>query len=133
MQEHPEVDADPVNSYVITDDGLALTSKIFEELKKTVEARGAKLVIVFVPSIYDVEDTSYTGPYQDEIKPICVKLGIDCIDPLQDFKESGKRTHRRSIGGHWTPRGHKVAAESIYNFLINDGGFMPQPGNAGGN
>jgi len=132
LREHPEVEADPVDSYEITDEDLTLTSKIFEELKKTVEARGAKLIIVFVPSRYDVEDMSDTEPYQDEIKPICVKLGIDCIDPLLDFKKSGKRTHRRSIGGHWTPDGHKIAAESIYNFLIDDG-FMLKPENAGGN
>lgn len=133
LQEHPEVDPDPVNSYVITKEDLALTSGIFEELKKSVEARGAELVIVFVPSMYDVEDMSDTAPYQDEIKPICVTLGIACLDPLQDFIESGKRTHRRSIGGHWTPDGHRIAAESIYNFLIDDLRFELKPDNAGGN
>ena len=123
LRKNPEVDADPVNSYVITDEDLALTSKIFEELKKTVEARGAELVIVFVPSKANVQGLSDSEPYQDKIKPICVKLGIACIDPLQDFIKSGRVTHRRSIGGHWTPDGHKIAAESIYNFLINDDEF----------
>jgi hypothetical protein len=127
------VNDDDGDSYVIRDEDLTLTSKIFEELNKTVEARGAKLVIVFVPTRADVENLSGSEPYQDKIKPICAKLGIACIDPLPDFRKSRGLTHRHLKGGHWTPFGHKVAAESIYKFLINNSGLNLQPGSMGSN
>ncbi|MFI5322056.1 MAG: hypothetical protein ACHQ6U_00670 [Thermodesulfobacteriota bacterium] len=115
--------------HVQTEEDLTITSKILEELKKTVEAREAKLVIFFIPSEVNVENLFDSKPYQEKIKPICVKLGITCIDLLPDFKKSTRRTYNHLYGGHWNPYGHKVAAEAIYNFLINDDGLKLQSNN----
>lgn len=128
-QEHSEVDPKPTKPYVQTEEDLTITSKILEELKKTVETREAKLVIFFIPAQVNVENLSDSEPYQEKIKPICLKLGITCIDLLPDFKKSGRRTYRNSKSGHWNAYGHKVAAETIYNFLINDDGLKLQSSN----
>ena len=97
---------------------LTLTSGILKELKITVESRGAKLIIFFIPSVNEIENLSNSPPYQRKIAELCKKLSITCFDLAPALKETW-RTPYYHYNGHWNAYGHKVAAEAIYNLLIS--------------
>ena len=46
-------------------------AQILEELKEEVESRGAKLLVVFIPSKLEIERLSDSLPYQEEISQLC--------------------------------------------------------------
>ena len=102
-----------------TQQDLTLTSGILKELKKTVESRGAKLIIFLIPSVKEIENLSNSPPYQRKIADLCKKLSITCFDLAPAFKETW-RTPYYHYNGHWNAYGHKVAAEAIYNLLISN-------------
>lgn len=113
------------DSYPEAQQDLKLTSRIFEELDKAVEMKGAKLVIFFIPSKIEIEHLYDSTPYQEKIKPICMKLDITCYDMASAFKGTWRRTYYRK-GMHWNAYGHKVATEAIYN-LLKTGNYLKHP------
>lgn len=98
---------------------LSLTSRILQELKDEVEGRGAKLVVILIPSKREIEQLDDSSPYQIEIADLCQKLGIEHLDLAPTFKTIWYRTYYR-IGIHWNSRGHQVAADSIFEHLSRD-------------
>jgi lysophospholipase L1-like esterase len=99
---------------------LTLTYRILQELKHHVEERGAELVVFFIPPKRVVEKLDDASP--SHIKAdieICTELGIKNHDLTPYFKKTFLRTYYRQ-GAHWNPRGHQVAAEAIYHYLITD-------------
>ena len=58
-------------------------------------------------------------PYQNNIKEICNELDIKNYDLIQEYENYTGRTYYRK-GGHLTPLGHKVVADSTYNYLIRE-------------
>jgi lysophospholipase L1-like esterase len=101
---------------------LTLTSRILEELKKEVETRGAKLLVVFIPSKREIERFDDSLPYQTEIARLCLQLGIEYFDLAPNFKATWRRTYYR-LGGHWNARGHRIAAEALHQYLTTDRGL----------
>ncbi len=91
---------------------LELTTEILRVLREEVEASGAELLIFFVPSRREFTRAGSSRPYQREIAATCEQLGIPAIDLAPAFRETWYRTYYRG-GGHWTPRGHEVAADAM--------------------
>jgi len=62
--------------------------------------------------------------YQDEVEEIfkkfCQKHKISCLNLLDFFRNSNDFPLYYSYDGHWTNKGHRLAAEVIYNFLIKN-------------
>lgn len=99
-------------------EALALTSRIILELKKKVEERSGKLIIVFAPSGMEATFSDGSVNYQDRIKVDFEGMGITCLDLQPYIQNTWRRVYYRQ-DGHWNPYGHRIAADSIYNFLIN--------------
>lgn len=95
---------------------LSVTGAILAELNRRVEARGANLMVVLIPSAVEIDELNDWPPYQDRIAELCSKLGIEHVDLAPAFKGTWLRTYYRT-GGHWNPRGHRVAAEAILERL----------------
>jgi hypothetical protein len=95
---------------------LTLTSRILVELREDVESRGAKLIVVFIPSKREIEKLSDSEPYQIGVAELCQELGIEHLDLASGFKSTWFRTYFRK-GGHWNPHGHKVAAKALGEYL----------------
>lgn len=95
---------------------LSLTSRILQKLKDEVEGRGAKLVVIFIPSKREIQQLDDSTPYQIKIADLCQKLGIEHLDLAPNFKMTWYRAYYR-MGMHWNSHGHQVAADVIYNYL----------------
>lgn len=91
---------------------LALTNRILGALAEEVAASGAELVVFFIPSRREFTRAGTARPYQREIAAACRELGIATVDLAPAFGRSGYRTYYRG-GGHWTARGHQVAADAM--------------------
>ena len=100
-------------------EGLVLTSRIILELKKKVIERGGKLIVVFVPSGYESHYADGSAHYPDSIKVIIERMGIICLDLQTYFQNTWREPYYR-YDGHLNPYGHRIAADSIYNFLIRN-------------
>jgi lysophospholipase L1-like esterase len=98
------------------DEDLTLTARLLAELKKEVEGRGAKLLVVFIASKREIERLDNSAPYQAGMVAICRQRGIDCLDLAPAFGNTWYRTYYR-FGGHWNARGNQVAAEAIGAYL----------------
>ena len=91
---------------------LELTTEILRVLRDEVQASGAELLVFFVPSRREFTRAGSSRPYQRDIAATCEQLGIPAIDLAPAFRQTWYRTYYR-VGGHWTPRGHQVAADAM--------------------
>jgi len=99
-----------------TSNNLTITIKIIDALKSEVEKKGARLIIVLIPSKYEIENFKNYVPYQIEIIKICNELNIQYLDLAPYFKRKFLRTYYR-IGMHWNSRGNQVAANALLKYL----------------
>jgi len=96
-----------------------LTLRIILELKNLVEQRGAELVVFFIPARQEIERIEGYTPYQYVLIEYCDKTDIRCINLAPEFKSAWPRTYYRH-GTHWNQNGNRLAADIIYNHLINN-------------
>jgi hypothetical protein len=146
--DHPSV---PIPFYVYQDPpderfaaAWALTEAIISRLNDEVAARGSRLAVVLIgaPEQIDSQAWQRTLAANPAIQP----LSLDLEAPnrrLTAFLEAKKIPHldlapifRRAAGQpdtpplhfrhdqHWTPAGHRLAAEAIHEFLQRDLGMQ---------
>lgn len=116
-----------------------LTKALILETKKTSEENGAKFLLVILTWREQVhpnywEETLDTYPelrYKDLdlekpttiVKDFCSENNITCLELLPYFREYANKTGNRlhyHYDGHWNSNGHELAAELIYNKIIED-------------
>ena len=106
---------------------LRLTARLLEALRDEVQARGAQFWVVAIPSKSHLQGRATTPPYQSSIAHICDNLGVSLLDLEPAFRSTLLRTYFRD-GMHWTPRGHRVAAEAMWRGVAwPDPEPCPQP------
>ena len=123
----------------LTEHAFALLERLLGELRDSVTADGARLVVLLIPTppmIYG----RYVAPAQpyviDELREIgitldpatfdlpaptrrvlamCARLGIACIDPTEDLKSARKQGQAvlRPLDDHPSAAGHEVLAERL--------------------
>jgi hypothetical protein len=108
------------------------------EFQTRCQAHGAKFVAVIFPELSRVND--YPFDYVHErIRAALAKENIYCLDLLNDFR--GKNPDRLQavphIDGHPNEIGHRIASESILEFLLAnrliDPGYLPKNRTGDGN
>ena len=100
-----------------------------EELKESVESSGARLVVVYVPLAYQLEEGYPLHPEKTFVD-FCARRGLMCLDPLPDLKSRGgpgiflgsHRYHSRDVW-HFSAEGHRVFADVLKRYL-EDGSFL---------
>jgi lysophospholipase L1-like esterase len=102
-------------------EGLKITAALLAKLKEEVESRGARFLVMMVPSAADVD-------VFNEIVSICHRQSIDCLNPLPQFrkkyfelKQQGKKLTFAPVDDHWNEEGHRLAAELLYEHLTSRG------------
>ena len=103
-----------------------LTS-IYDRLRESVEADGAKLLLAILPLAYQLDD-GYPFFPQKLLADYCERTGILCVDVLPALKRDGKQNVfmlDRLKGPydiwHLTERGHEIAAAEIRISLERSG------------
>lgn len=116
-------------------DGWNITFKALQELSLFTAERGAKLVVVIIPTVTEVHFDSWQrvsdyyfldrARYEPD-KPVEVlsqflhRNNIVFLDLLPIFRRNGRQTFlydSPSPGAHWNEAGNRLAAESIRVFL----------------
>ncbi len=117
-------------------EGWRITEALLAEMKKEVEADGATLRVVVIPAQLQVEPAVWrhilqTFPamqaYQWDLDQpnvmlaaILQKQGTPYLDLLPIFRAWNGPTLFFPIDGHWNERGHRLAGESLFDWLNPD-------------
>ena len=119
-------------------ESLEVTGRIFQELKKEVDAIGAELIVFSVPALHEIYMNSSSTQAEDNISSpqICIedapgyqrlaaKLGsldITYLDLLPAFRKASSSNSEnlfRRSDLHWSPAGHRLAAEVVSSQLTS--------------
>jgi hypothetical protein len=104
--------------------------KIFEDLKRINEERSSKLVLVYLPTPYDIEDNYYPKEWVRYIEKESRDLGVPLINVLDIFRSlpygdvvkmfipEGQIKYP-GAAGHLNDQGNEFVARVIYQELRN--------------
>lgn len=117
-----------------SDPALATAFGFYEDLRRTVEGGGARLLIVYFPLSYCVHREDIARWKHLGVKDIdaqiafdadfCAHLrreGLDCLDATPDLVAASARGGARLyywVDIHWTPEGNRVTAEAVARHLL---------------
>jgi hypothetical protein len=123
------------------EEGWAVTLALLKQLRDEVEAQDAKLVVVLIPSIAQVDENMWElardtylpmGAEADPDKPDTILLnfleeeGFSYLHLLPHFREQPAQL-RESLylyhDGHWDVEGHRLTSQLIYDYLTHE--FWP--------
>jgi lysophospholipase L1-like esterase len=111
------------------------TAAILGALAREVESQGARLLLVSVPSRLEVDETTWeltqalyqvddrTWDRQQVMRRLASVAQasrvpmLDLTGPLRDGYRGWGRRPYYTYDGHWSPRGHAIAAAEIQRFL----------------
>ena len=105
----------------------ALTGRLLAAFKRSVEQRGARLTVVYVPSIVQVEEDNWRAKRDlygligefDLRKPnaqlagFAEQHGFALLDLLDEFREKAQHQTLYWRDSHWNAAGHALAAERL--------------------
>jgi hypothetical protein len=98
----------------VFEEALTLTKCGFAEWKKLAARDGFSLLVA---AVEQVEQPSSTGQI-DRLRQILDELGLPLLNLRPEFAKRGDiDTARWKFDGHWTPTGHRWAAEAIAEYL----------------
>ena len=107
-------------------------------MKKLLEEKNIPFVVIAIPDAIQVSSKEWPGrtlisvdenfsdtrePFEYELTERLNSHDIPTINLLPGFKQSGKFPLYFSQDYHWNKTGHELAAEIIYNYLLNAGYF----------
>ena len=114
---------------------VAEAIEFFQNLKAAAVADNTRLVVVYFPPAYNVHRRDVNRWVHDGVwdvdrqiafnRSFCRYLderGIRCINIDQPLIDEAHRTEERLyywLDTHWTPRGNRVAARAVTNYLVN--------------
>jgi lysophospholipase L1-like esterase len=106
--------------------GWQVLSRLIQRFRATVESAGAQPVWVIIPSRDVTGDApSRYAPLHALCREACAEVGVPCLDLGSSFRDrsrDGEPLYRpRSVGGHLSVQGHRVAAKALAAFLQSEG------------
>jgi hypothetical protein len=115
------------------DPELSRALGFYEDLRRTVEAGGSQLLILYFPLSYcvhpeDMARWKHLGvrDVDEQIRfdaDFCAHLrtrGLDCLNATPDLVEAAAKEHKRLyywLDIHWTPAGNRVTADAVARHL----------------
>lgn len=117
--------------------GFNLTEQLIGRLQSQVADAGSKLVVVLLPIVYQLSDTTFTQFVaragvaaeqmdamlpQQRIREAAARHGVPVIDLLPAFRAAVERDKAQLYiewDGHWNEAGHRLAAEVVVHELVN--------------
>jgi hypothetical protein len=120
------------------EDAWAKTELLLAALSQDAKERGARFLVVYVPSRFEVDagawrlscrlygwdeaawDRGHVGARLAEMAGASGWPLLDLTDPMKQASHWGKEPYL-TYDAHWTPLGHRVAAEAVHRFLAAQG------------
>ena len=117
------------------EDAWAKTAAILGEVARATQARGARLLVIHVPSRMEVDDQTWRlsrqlygwdeagwdrGRVAQRLKEVGAQAGIPVLDltePLRRASEGWGDKPYFTYDGHWAALGHRIAAEEVQRYL----------------
>lgn len=96
-----------------------LTTAILDEMRRTVEAAGGRMLAVYLPVVDEINDASQALTAGEQyFFGSCRAEGLDCLSarPAVLAERSGKAP--LVPGKHWPPAEHLVVAEAIRDYVV---------------
>jgi hypothetical protein len=95
-----------------------LTRHILDALLLEIRAIGALPVFVYLPVEAEIENQKQLVTSRERfLLDYCRDRGVDCASLRLLFARAHAAGPRLKTLGHWGPRGHRIAAEGIANFV----------------
>lgn len=85
-----------------------------DRIAAAARVQGASLVIAAVPPARQFETPETRRHYQDVLRRFCEPRGIRFVDLFDSINRSGPGLAYFEDDPHWTPAGHRVAAEALF-------------------
>ncbi len=76
--------------------------------------RGVTVLIAAIPPKAQFARPATRRNYQEVLRHLCLQEGIRFIDLFDRLNRSGSRDAYFEDDPHWTPKGHQIAAEALY-------------------
>lgn len=111
-----EDDEDAVIRGAVTeaDQGWATSLSYLDRISAAARAAGATLLVAAIPPAQQYSAPGTRRNYQDVLRRFCHRRGIRFVDLFDRIGRSGPRGAYFDDDPHWTPAGHRVAAEALF-------------------
>ena len=107
----------PVNFLVGSDQVLNRTANELENLKAQIPVN-TPFAVLIAPARFEIRDRDPVfKKAREEVVRVLTKRGISVIDPINEFLEFGFKPTHFPHDGHWSPLGHKVAAQAAADWI----------------
>jgi lysophospholipase L1-like esterase len=98
--------------------GYAVTARLLGEMHRLTRAHGARFLLVYIPQRSEVERDApfpYVRSVHAMVDDIVRREGIPLLDLAPPFRQHAKAGERLiyAIDAHWTPAGHRLAADVV--------------------
>jgi len=98
-----------------------ITEAILAEIAKTINSIGAIPIFVYLPSGGEIEDlTGERNPDEDFLFELCKRIKARCFSLCQYFQDNVRKGNALQVRGHWDAKEHRLAAEGIKEYLIDN-------------
>lgn len=120
----PESIYEPQNPF--REEAVRINKAVFGEIKRKVEEKGARLIVVVIPTQY--EYASPKGDFEPRASERALlagleELGIEYVNGVDELNAGDFFP----IDAHWTAAGHAKVGRQLYNYLVQSG--FPSGGN----
>ncbi len=103
-------------------EAMQLTRPILDQIVNTTRGIGAIPVFVYMPAYEEVDDLSDTmSPHEQYLNAFCKERGIACMFLRPQFRREALNGVKLESRYHWTSEMHRIAADEIAKFLVQQG------------
>lgn len=88
------------------------------EMHESLKPKGIPLVIVIFPYAHQLKLEAEDNIVQNDLLRFCEMHSIPCLDLFERYKQNSQQIKWDGEGIHPDEGGHKVAGETIYNYLL---------------
>lgn len=94
---------------------------LLEHMNGYIQNKDVKLIFIYFPPYSQIYDSTVSLKIRDILRDECKKLSIPFIDLTPAFRSKGGEEvlHLAPIDFHLNPKGNRVMAEAIAQFLVN--------------
>ena len=101
-------------------DDIETTLELLDEFRGLSQAHGFRLTLAIIPVAAQINNDYQNQQYQTTLKKYSDEVHLDYLDLLPAFRkhqEQGNPLPVIAFDGHYDAEGHRVMADSVFNFL----------------